>query len=225
VEITVEWPRPPTDLVSSSGRNGCGVALRPPVLVGALGGVEGAVVELTGVPASAAPGKRRKRPRDDSAEIFVRGCQVEPRAIRVAGPGATLAVTTLDQSRRELIIDEFPRGKIAAGRLARVPFALVGQRVEVPLDKVGAVRVTSTDDRAATGWVVVPDQPYVAVSDDRGKVKFEDVPPGKYDVVVWHPPLDDDPDPTITGRSSVEVKSGAGASATVSLARASAPGR
>lgn len=225
VEITVEWRTPPTDLVTSSGRNGCGAALRPAMSVGALGGVEGAVVELTGAPAGQPAAERDRKPRDDVAEILVRGCQVEPRAVRVAGTGATLAVTTLDRGRRELIVDSFPSGKGDGGRLARVPLVLVGQRVELPLEQAGAVRITSTDDRTATGWVIVPGQPHVAVSDDRGKVKFEDVPPGKYDVVVWHPPIGDSPDPTITGRGVVEVKSGEGASATVSLARASAPRR
>ncbi|HTE51799.1 MAG TPA: protoporphyrinogen oxidase [Kofleriaceae bacterium] len=233
VNVSVEWLSPPVDLVTAAGHNRCGAPRRPRLSIGALGGVEGAVVRLEGVPGAAAGAgattgagdkHRDRKGRDPAAEIAVRRCQLEPRAVRVAGAGGALALTSLDEGRRELIVDAMPDDLGNAGRLARVPLVLVGQRVEVDLEKPGMVRVTSTDDRESVAWVVVPDQPYVAVSDERGKVRFEDVPAGKYEVSVWHPPVGEKSAP-FTARASIEVASGGGASATVSLApaRAAAP--
>jgi hypothetical protein len=64
----------------------------------------------------------------------------------------------------------------------------------------------------------------VAVSDERGKVRFEDVPPGSYQVKVWHPPLADQTAPTVA-RATIEVKGAGGASATISLAPPSGAAR
>lgn len=35
-------------------------------------------------------------------------------------------------------------------------------------------------------WVIVMENPYYAVTDTEGKFKLENVPPGKYKLVVWH---------------------------------------
>jgi oxygen-dependent protoporphyrinogen oxidase len=219
VEVAVEWLDPPAALVSSAGRNRCGAARRAPLSVGSLGGVEGAVVRLEGAPAAARSdgGKRGKKPREAAAEIAVRRCRLEPRAVRASGPGAALAVTSLDEERHELAVDAVPRGKGEAALLARVSLVLVGQRVELDLESAGLVRVTSAADPGSPAWVVVPEDAHVAVSDERGRVRFDGVPAGKYEVSVWHPPVGEKL-PPLTARAAIEVMSGGGASATVSLA-------
>ena len=35
-------------------------------------------------------------------------------------------------------------------------------------------------------WIVVVDHPYAAVTDDEGRFAIDDVPPGTYEIVVWH---------------------------------------
>jgi hypothetical protein len=229
VDISVEWLSPPAELVTSAGRNECGAPRRPPLSVGSLGGVEGAVVRLEGVSLAAAEPAGEKRGRKKgprAAELAVRRCGLEPRAVRVAGPGAPLALTSFDEARREVALEWVPEGKGEAALLARVPLVLVGQRVEVGLEGTGLVHATSAADPASDAWVVVPEQEqaYVAVSDARGRVRFEGVPPGKYQVSVWHPPVADKR-PPLTARAPIEVTGGAGASATVSLAPRSAAGR
>jgi hypothetical protein len=37
------------------------------------------------------------------------------------------------------------------------------------------------------GYAVVSEHPYVAVTDEQGTFRFNDVPPGEYEVVVSHP--------------------------------------
>jgi len=39
------------------------------------------------------------------------------------------------------------------------------------------------------GWIVVADQPFVAVTDDKGNFAIKDIPPGKYTVEIWHETL------------------------------------
>lgn len=50
-------------------------------------------------------------------------------------------------------------------------------------------------------WVVVAENPYYAVTGADGKFSITDVPPGKYEIVVWHPGLD-------PVRKKVRVKKG-----------------
>lgn len=40
-------------------------------------------------------------------------------------------------------------------------------------------------------WALVPDNPYVALTDAAGRFRLDDVPPGTYTVAVWHPYLRD----------------------------------
>ncbi|HWM86209.1 MAG TPA: protoporphyrinogen oxidase [Kofleriaceae bacterium] len=217
VEVAVEWLSPPTDLLVPAGRNKCGAARRPPLLVSSLGGVEGALVRLEGVPAPASGEKKRGAKKAGAAEIAVRECQLEPRAVRAAGPGASLALTSFDERRHEIALESVPEGKGEAAPLARVPLVLVGQRVELELERAGLVRVTSAADPESAAWVVVPEHEHVAVSDERGRVRFEHVPAGRYEVSVWHPPVAAR-QPALTARAAIEVASGGGASTTVSLA-------
>ncbi len=40
-----------------------------------------------------------------------------------------------------------------------------------------------------SGWIVVTDQPFVAVTDDKGSFAIKDIPPGKYTVEIWQETL------------------------------------
>ena len=40
-----------------------------------------------------------------------------------------------------------------------------------------------------TGWIVVTDTPFVAVTDAKGNFTIKDVPPGNYKVEIWHETL------------------------------------
>jgi plastocyanin len=40
-----------------------------------------------------------------------------------------------------------------------------------------------------TGWLIVEENPYVAITDEKGNFKITDVPPGDYEVTLWHEKL------------------------------------
>jgi hypothetical protein len=208
IEVTVEWLSPPAALLTSPGRNRCGAPLRPPVAVGALGGVAGAVVTLEGA-ARPEPPADKARP----AGLAVVDCQVTPRALRLPR-GEPLLVMNDDERRHEVSLS---RLGAEATPVAVVPLVLVGQTVSVPLERAGVVRAATAEDPAAASFVVVPEHADVAISDDSGKVRFDGVPAGTYAIAIWHPPVAKGEGP-IERRAEVTVSGGAAATATVSLA-------
>jgi plastocyanin len=62
-----------------------------------------------------------------------------------------------------------------------------------------------------TGWLVVEDNPYYAVTDDKGAFKLTDVPPGDYELKVWQEKLGE-------ATQKVTVKPGADSAVTFELA-------
>ena len=213
VDVTVEWLSPPAQHVSSPGRNECGAPRRPGLVVSALGGVHGAVVTLEGVSGSGSGSASGAEP-----ELTLERCQISPRALLVRG-GGPLELVNLDERRHDVTLEWVEQGKTTAAPLAVLPLVLVGQRVAVDLERGGVLRAASAVDPGAAAYVVVANDPWTAVTDDRGKVSFRGVPPGRYQIAVWHPPLASGQPPVIA-QAAVEVGTAAGASLTVSLAPA-----
>ena len=56
-------------------------------------------------------------------------------------------------------------------------------------DKPEIVQIKCDAHSWMSGWIVVTDHPYHAVTDDAGTFKLEGVPPGKHTVQVWHESL------------------------------------
>jgi oxygen-dependent protoporphyrinogen oxidase len=204
LEIAVEWLDPPAELVASQGRNRCGAPLRPALAVSALGGVQGAVVTLEGL--------NRPLAETAPAQLAVTGCQVSPRAL-VAGRGA-LHLVNDDERRHEVA---FAGVGDEAAPLATVPLVVIGQAVTVPIDRPGIIKAATADDPSAASFVVVQAHADVAVTDDSGKVRFAQVPPGTYAIAVWHPPVTKGGAP-LAVRAEVTVTGGAAATATISIA-------
>ena len=76
-------------------------------------------------------------------------------------------------------------GGVTAFNLA-LPYK--GQVIDITtrLKKAGVVKVLCDAHTHMTGWVVVHDNPYFAVTDDTGNFKIDGIPPGKYRVTMWH---------------------------------------
>jgi hypothetical protein len=178
VAVTVTWSDPPAALLRSPGLSPCGSKLPPPVSVHTLHGLRDAVVRLEGVREGVPP-----RPAA-AVEIAVRDCQLEPRVQVAPRLGVPLAVINDDGERREVALAQLGAGEPEP--LARLPMPLVGQRYELPLDRPGLVRARMGD---RDSYVFAPPHPYAAVTSDKGRVEFEQVPPGTYTVVAWHPPV------------------------------------
>jgi hypothetical protein len=48
------------------------------------------------------------------------------------------------------------------------------------------LRIGSNTSSSITGWIIVKDHPYVAVSNERGEFEIGYVPLGDWEVRVWH---------------------------------------
>jgi len=67
------------------------------------------------------------------------------------------------------------------------------------------VKVTCDAHPWMLGWLVVSDNPYVAVTDDHGAFKLTDVPAGTYKVEIWHETLGKQ-EKTVTVQAKGEAK-------------------
>lgn len=61
------------------------------------------------------------------------------------------------------------------------------------------------------GWLIVENNPYLAITDPTGAFKLTDVPPGDYEITVWHEKLGE-------AKQKVTVKAGADTVANFELA-------
>jgi hypothetical protein len=68
--------------------------------------------------------------------------------------------------------------------------AIPGKEQEVDitrrLTKPGVIRILAERDPHMSAWMVVHDNPYVAVTDTHGAFRIEAIPPGAYRVTMWH---------------------------------------
>ena len=48
------------------------------------------------------------------------------------------------------------------------------------------IKVTCDAHAWMSGWLVIEDHPYYTVTDATGRFVLEDVPPGEYDLKIWH---------------------------------------
>jgi hypothetical protein len=58
----------------------------------------------------------------------------------------------------------------------------ISQRIR----KVGVIDVQCGAHTHMRAWIIVRDNPYFAVTDDEGRFRIADIPPGRYKVVAWH---------------------------------------
>ncbi len=152
----------------------CGDRQRSEALVvGAAGGVRGAVVLVEGV----------TRGRKVGGDVVVenRDCRFVPHVV-AATLGERVRVGNDDAVLHHT--------KGLAGRTPVFNLALPGrgQMIDVTrrLARPGAVHVVCEAHPHMSGWLVVHDSPYHAVTDEHGAYRVDGLPPGTYRVTMWH---------------------------------------
>jgi hypothetical protein len=63
----------------------------------------------------------------------------------------------------------------------------MGRDVKKTIKKGGAIQIQCDSHVHMNGWAISLDHPYFSVTDDQGRFRIRDIPPGKYKLVAWHP--------------------------------------
>ena len=177
--ITFAGTAPGDSLVSApADPQVCGVQPRMPGVVHSGNRLGEAVVWLADV----RDGK--PMPLERRYELVTEKCAIAPRVqaalaggtVNVASHDATVHHTRLVRQGPNETIDvvtEHDEGQV-------VP---VSKALETP----GLVKVTCDAHPWTRGWIAVFDHPYFAVTGADGAFTLDDVPPGDYTLVAWHP--------------------------------------
>jgi plastocyanin len=135
------------------------------------------------------------------AVVDQNGCIYKPRVV-VARAGQTVEIRNSDQTLHNV---HTYKGTATLFNLAHIQ-GTGPQKKKFPT--AGDVVKFKCDVHPwMTGWVVVTDNPYFAVSGDDGSFTIKDVPAGKYTVEVWHEKLGTQTkDVTVTDGGTVDLK-------------------
>lgn len=158
----------------NKNRDVCGAQVPSEALVvGPERGVRGSVVMIEGI-------KRGKKPGGE-AVLDNRGCRFVPHVV-AAMAGAGVRVKNSDAMLHNT------HGLLAGRTVFNLALPMKDQVVDISkrLSKPGALRVLCDAHPHMFGWLVVHDSPYVAVTDERGAFRIDQVPPGTYTVTMWH---------------------------------------
>jgi hypothetical protein len=195
------------------------------------GRVVGAVVYLEDIKKGRALPQNQQYggPRMQLGGVVVRhGCRLSPNVQVMAPLGAVLTVQNQDAGDHSLRAERWEHKTSKWEQSFEVPLPARGSSAEVGVNREGfyVLRAKRGGD-PAVAWVVATPHPYYAVTDANGEFKLDEVPPGRYSLVVWHPPLITGvgPDgevtmtPPVVERRKVKVTSGHAATVAVRLSR------
>ena len=170
------------------------------VVVDGSGGLANAVILVAGVPW----GDARPEPVVDNA-----GCHFVPR-VQVAPTRSVLTVRSADDVLHTThAYDDRHR------TLFNIAIPFPGLEIERPLRRPGPVRIECDSHGWMRGWIYVTDD-VGTVTGAGGRYELTGIPPGTYDLTVWHERYD-----SLTRR--ITVTAGGTAEASFTLDQESAP--
>lgn len=141
------------------------------IVVDAQGRLANAVVILTGVKGAAA-----------DAVVTNEKCRFGPR-VQLARPKANIRTTSKDP------VLHTTQAQLENGRtIFNVAVPVPGLNISKPIGAAGTVRLSCNTHPWMRGWVIVTDEAG-AVSGADGKFTIDNVPPGTYELRVWHEAL------------------------------------
>jgi plastocyanin len=146
-----------------------------PSLIVNNGNLVNAVVTITDI-------KKGKKFEAKKVELDQHGCEYKPHVLAFPA-GTTVQILNPDG----ILHNVHSYSKVNSPfNMAQPKFK---KTLEVKIDKPEAVEVKCDVHGWMHGWLVATETPYVAVSDNSGNFKLTDVPPGTYNVEVWHEKL------------------------------------
>ena len=132
--------------------------------------------------------ERGKAPPADGPKLTVNRCQFD-QLVMAGMDGVDLRLlmndTVLHPLRGWEMVNE---GRIP---LFHFPELETGkeQTAELKTRKSGVVMVECDQHRYMQAWILVPLNPYFAITDAKGQFKIDSIPPGTYTFSAWHPSL------------------------------------
>jgi hypothetical protein len=145
------------------------------LVVGSGGGVKNAVVAITNIT------KGKPMPAT-GATLDQKGCQYQPRVTLVP---ANAPVKILNDDGILHNIHSFSKKNPPVNR-AQPKFK---KEIEEKWAQPETVELRCDVHAWMSGWLIVQDNPYYAITDDNGSFKLTDVPAGEYEIKVWHEKL------------------------------------
>jgi plastocyanin len=172
VKIAGDIPKDET-IVVTKDKDHCGEKLpREKYLIGAGGGVKNAVVLIEHI------GKGKAVPKDP-AVIDNKQCAFHPH-VQTAAKGQILVVRNDDPMLHNT--------HLYLNKRTVYNFALprTGMEIKKTINREGLIEIECDAHDWMKGYLYVVDHPYITVTDANGGYALRDVPPGEYEIEVWH---------------------------------------
>jgi len=157
------------------------------LVVGSDGGIRYAVVSLTNI-------TKGKPFEPMKPQLDQKGCEYLPHVVTMPA-GGELEILNSDGILHNL--HTYSKDNPPMNRAQPKFKKSMSERFEKP----EVVKLSCDVHGWMSGWLVVQDHPYYAVSDEHGAFRIADVPPGDYELKVWQEKLGET-------RQKVSVKSG-----------------
>lgn len=145
------------------------------LVVGSTGGLENAVVSITNIAKGKPFGAME-------ATLDQKGCVYIPHVLLFPA-GATVKINNDDGILHNIHTYSTKNAPI---NRAQPKFK---KTIEEKFAQPEVIKVTCDAHGWMTGWFIAQDHPYYAKTDANGSYKLTDVPPGDYEVKVWHEKL------------------------------------
>lgn len=133
--------------------------------------IRNAVVWIENAPPGAAPPPGK-------VEVDQKGCAFVPRVVVVPAGGT---VDFLNSDRLLHNIHATPKVNVSFNRTQPM-----GRTIPVSFAKPEIVKINCDLHAWMTAWVVVAAHPYYAITGADGRFAFDQLPPGQYQLQVWH---------------------------------------
>lgn len=171
-KVTFNGTVPTRTVLPTKDQNICGQPRKEDLIkVGADKGVAEAVLSIQGIAKGKAWATAAQPPLIDQKD-----CVFKPRVQVV--PSGKLTVANSDPLLHNT------HGFYDKRTAFNIALPNEGQKIDVDVQRPGAIRIECDSHGWMLAWVHVVDNPYFAVSDASGAFEIKDIPPGKYTFVA-----------------------------------------
>lgn len=161
------------------------------IVVDGQGHLSNAVVILTGFkPFGSLPLAQAGRQTSPDTTVVNEKCHFAPR-VQIARPNSNVRTTSKDP------ILHTTNAQLENGKtIFNVALPIAGLTVSKPIGGAGTVRLSCNTHPWMRGWLVITDEAAVITGAD-GRFSLENIPPGTYQLRVWHESLKSAPQKVI----------------------------